>query len=203
VEESAVPSGPQEEIETEDVSETTEPDPTASTALAAPATSQQQRRGKRKLSAEQQAMAPIAEYFKLKAARKQETTSAAESPAQKTEDQLFAEMLVAEMKTIKSASVKRKLKRQLLDTVCAAQEEDEVMSGSAPLVNLVMQYPPAAATATATASSEDTTDSSWLVQYPQTSPTATMSSQEEALQTAHMLLQMGCYEEPAAEQHKQ
>jgi len=142
-------------------------------------------------------MAPIAEYFKLKAAKKQET-AAAES--HRSEDQLFEYMLVAEIKTFKSTAVKHKLRRQLLDTVYAAQKEDEVMSGTAPLVNLVMQYPPAAA-ATATASSEETMESSWMVQYPQASATATINN-EEALQTTEMLLQIGNIKETVAEQQR-
>jgi len=97
--------------------------PPASTVTAAPATwqQQQQQRGDPKLSVEQQAMAPIAKYFKLKAAKKQEL---ARAESQRSEEQLFADMLAGEMKTIKSAAVKRKLKWQLLDTVCAAQQND-------------------------------------------------------------------------------
>ena len=58
---------------------------------------------------------PIAEYFKHEVSKKQEP-AVAESQSQ-TDDQLFAYMLVAEMTHIKSAAVKRKLKRQLLDSV--------------------------------------------------------------------------------------
>ena len=52
-------------------------------------------------------MVPIADYFKEKATKKKEQ-AAAESQS-RSEDQLFADMLVSEMKTIKSAAVKHPL----------------------------------------------------------------------------------------------
>lgn len=49
-----------------------------------------------------------------------------------TDDQLFAEMLTTERMKIKTLAVKWKVKKQMLDAVCAAQEDDELMNGTSP-----------------------------------------------------------------------
>lgn len=79
-------------------------------------------KGKGKKAAEEEAWSAVGEYFATK-------RSATPSPVPPTkvddEDDSFCKMLADELRKVKNASIKRQTKRQLLDIVYCAQEQDE------------------------------------------------------------------------------
>jgi len=74
------------------------------------------KRQKTRVTDEQKCAATMQKYFQEKIGR----------IPQQDEDDRFCRMLADELRKVKSASVKRNLKRSLLDSVFAAQEHEEV-----------------------------------------------------------------------------
>ena len=108
--------------------ETSQPQASTSAAVtkgrSSAASSADASRKKRKSTEEEKCLEAVKDYFVQKTAKPSAAQSSTTNPATDDDDR-FGLMLAAEMRHIKTTSVKRELKRKLWDLVLNAQAEDE------------------------------------------------------------------------------